>query len=556
MRIFRHSVGADRLRAATDDFAARVSREVDRQRYASRTSADWSVVATYLLDYAGARSVERPELDRDIRTAVYSAAEAYVGAVALGGYSPHRAARVFLSYTNTGVSYAAEPAEEHGSTPRLAPADWMAALYLVVIAGAECRHAVTLLETTAATSLSSEELAFADHVLDEPANRETVPAAPARVLDRLDNARTGGESELGTALRALVKRDRDEFWTALGAMLATHRGNHGDDPPPRSLLPLAPIALAALAVRNEGWDLAIDSAYLPAKLVTGNASGERARTAPTLGHPARVERPCLHVPAQHLAFLDEGANGEIEHAVSSRVQLDLLPQTLAWTMDQQIRRFRLRSAHDPDGRDPRQRAAIAIASQSGAAIFRVATAPGEHVDVTIGHVTAPLRRTGHTTDASGLNWRTAVCAALLVDDVRSLDALVTLHPRYFAAEHTLDTFRYYRDALHDYLRGADATAAADRALWARERAAASKPDMLTPPAALLSQLVAGDPGGFAHTLVEELEEHRDHFTAADNADDPAQLVNLDILALARHATAKGWPLPVRSGYLPEAFLTR
>ncbi|RNL85705.1 immunity 49 family protein [Halostreptopolyspora alba] len=556
MRISRHAVGAERLRAATEDFPARLSRRVDHQRHAGRASGGWATIAAELLDYAGARSVERPYLDRDTRMAVYSAAEAYLGVVALDGYSPRMPARVVLSYVNTTVSYAPDPAGERDATTRVAAADWMAALSLAVIVGAESTHGVTLLETTSAASLSPAERAFACHVLGEPANRRITSEEPGHPLALLGGSPTSDEPAFTTALRALAIRDRDGFWRALGAMLAAHRDSHGPHSPPRSLLPLAPIALAALAARDRGWDLAVESDYLPARLVTGGATGGRARPAPTLARPAVVERPPLAVSERHLAFLDEGTAEDVERAVSPRVRLDMLPQALAWTMGQQLHRFQLRSARDPKGHDPRQREAVAIASQSGAAIFRAATAPDDHVEVTIGHVTAPLRRTGHTPHVNGLHWRRAVCAALVADDAHSLDALVALDPELLAGERTTGAYRYYRDALHIYLSGADATAAVDRALWARERDAVATPEVLTPPAALLSRLVAGDPDGFALTLVEELEEHRDHFSFGPNAGDPTQLVNLDILALARHATVKGWPLPVRSDYLPEALLTR
>ncbi len=557
MGLSRHVVAAQRLAAATEDFPARLSRQVGHQQQAERLSTSWSTVATDLLDYAGARSVGRPELDRDTWLAVYSAAEAYLAVVTVDGYSPHRPARVFLSYANSGVSYPDLPPEaQRGTTTTLAADDWMSALCLVVIVGAQCTNAVTLLETVTATSLSPVEQAFAGYALGQPANGQTTPDDDSHqsLLELLDRDRTGNDSEFTRAVRALVIRDRDAFWPAVERMLATQRDAHGADSPPRSLLPLRPIALAALAARNEGWDPAVTSDYLPGRLVTGRVTGELAAPSPT--RPAHLDRPRLQVSTAQLRSYDEGTCVDLEHALRNpRVRPHSVPQALVRTMEAQLHRFRLRSARDPRGRDPRQREAVTIASQSGAALFRVATSPGDDVDVTIGHVNAPLWGTGPTPETNESNWCQAVCAALLADDAGALDVLVNLDLGHFVADDTPEAVRYYHEALHTYLRGADATAATELAVWARERAAADKPDVLLPPAGLLSRLVTGDADAFALCLVEALEGHRDHFTVGDNADDPTQLVNLDVLALAHHATAKGWPVPVRSDYLPETFLT-
>ncbi|WP_437012936.1 Imm49 family immunity protein [Streptomyces sp. enrichment culture] len=58
------------------------------------------------------------------------------------------------------------------------------------------------------------------------------------------------------------------FEHALHERLVAHRTGVCEDPAPRSLLPLGPIALAALAVRVHGWDLQIESAYLPGALLS------------------------------------------------------------------------------------------------------------------------------------------------------------------------------------------------------------------------------------------------------------------------------------------------
>src|SRR5690606_41355790 len=87
-------------------------------------------------------------------------------------------------------------------------------------------------------------------------------------------------SDQGRALLALATGDQAAFWQAIAAMLT---GPVGADPPPGTLLPTAPLALTALAVRRNGWAQRIESDYLPRRL-TGGAT----RTGPAVGP---VERP-------------------------------------------------------------------------------------------------------------------------------------------------------------------------------------------------------------------------------------------------------------------------
>lgn len=77
---------------------------------------------------------------------------------------------------------------------------------------------------------------------------------------------------------------------------------------------------------------------------------------------------------------------------------------------------------------------------------------------------------------------------------------------------------------------------------------------LAPPVSLLSQLVQGDQQGFALALADALEEHREHYTVGDRGKDMEAAVNLDVLGLACHAHRIGWPVPIRSPYLPEGLL--
>ncbi|WP_328419609.1 Imm49 family immunity protein [Streptomyces sp. NBC_00443] len=106
-----------------------------------------------------------------------------------------------------------------------------------------------------------------------------VPGArPGRVpLDKPDaeaRARAAGQLDAsGTLtpdqrlLRVLLDDDQATLEHALEERLVAHRDNAGSDPVPRSLLPVAAMALAALACLAHGWQLGVRSGYLPQSLM-------------------------------------------------------------------------------------------------------------------------------------------------------------------------------------------------------------------------------------------------------------------------------------------------
>jgi hypothetical protein len=68
-------------------------------------------------------------------------------------------------------------------------------------------------------------------------------------------------------LRVLLEDDQAAFEQALAHRLVQHRESTPSGAAPRSLLPHKTIALAALAVQVHGWDLRVQSAYLPQALL-------------------------------------------------------------------------------------------------------------------------------------------------------------------------------------------------------------------------------------------------------------------------------------------------
>lgn len=82
-------------------------------------------------------------------------------------------------------------------------------------------------------------------------------------------------------LPVLLDGDRDAFDRALAARLVEHREEVGADPAPRTLLPLGPLALAALAVQVHGWEPRVGSGYLPHALLGSTDALRRAADGET-----------------------------------------------------------------------------------------------------------------------------------------------------------------------------------------------------------------------------------------------------------------------------------
>ncbi|SEG91979.1 Immunity protein 49 [Thermomonospora echinospora] len=197
-----------------------------------------------------------------------------------------------------------------------------------------------------------------------------------------------------------------------------------------------------------------------------------------------------------------------------------------------------------------------MASQFAAAAFRVVTAPGESVVISIGGRTAPMRTAPIDPMAlTNFVWIRASALALITASRERLDPLLSVDPDDFTSEWDLPVHHAYHVALRAYLRGEPSRTAMNRALNAAEDIRMNRPDFLGPFAVLLSQLVAGDREGLVAALADALEEFRDHYSVGDRKDDSTRQVHLGVLALTCHARWDlGWEIPVNSAYLPTAIL--
>ncbi|MEU9252650.1 immunity 49 family protein [Streptomyces sp. NPDC048270] len=589
MRIERHRVDGAALSAARADFGHRIGGQVHSMAKAGPvTGRSWWLIAREFLDYLGALSVEVPALDTpEAEAALADAAEAAVGAVAYGAYYPRVPFDVFLTrYADFGLRYDAEP---DGLPEPVSAEQWIEAFCLAVLVGRTEHHGEAFHFArrepqrdgagTPSAELINGLLAYVSGDIGReyqkvpPTRGEKLAALDAALGRIADRRARSGEDLAGhphsaglRALRALALGDRDAFRAESAALLLPYAAlgaapGRGPAPAPRSLLPLLPLALTALARRREGWQPPVETGYLPRALVTGfeaaaprvEAYGRARRpdaVAALAAGPVTVERPARRQPVH------PGAEALFEqYAREALAPAPGVPhgiRQLTQAVDYHVLLFKARAAQAPEAADSADalRKGLHLAARLSSTVFRAALAePGSRVEVTVdGELLAyPAGRDGN---AGPARWHTGVLLALATGRREDLAPFVLTGP----ACHEQDRSAYasYRRALHDYLRGEDPGPATDQALADAPRVRGR--GFEEAPAVLLSQLVEGDEESFNLALLDALEAHRDHFLVADRADHPDAAVSLDVLALACHARRRGWGIRVSSAYLPPHLL--
>lgn len=579
MRIERHQVGEAVVSAAREDFTNRIGGQVRSMSRAGRMATyEWQSIAEEFLDYLGALSVETPDLGTpEAKAVLKDASEAAAGAVAYAAYHPYGSFQVFLEYVNFGMSY---DRGDDAPAESITTGEWIDALCLTVLRDKAAFHGEAFhfarqkfAEQAKGTPAGELATGLTAVVLDDTGDdAEYPPSAQAKLaavdaaLDRVRAraAETGQplldrpDSAALHALRALVVEDREAFEAVLADLLAKHADLHGPTAPASTLLPLVPIALAALAYRTLGWAPAVRTDYLPHALITGfETQGPRVAglgrsrrpdaVAALAAGPLVVERPACErdgiprIEAMYEEYLREAftaADGE-----------PLPVWRLANAMGDQERLFKWRAGNHGDIAAA-QLATLRLASGLGAALFRIALAdPGSEVEVTVAGRTLryPAER---GQDAGPGYWQTATAFALITGVREDLAPLVLTGPTFARPDGS--AFTAYREALHAYLQGDEPEAAAQRALQEAEKA--RDWGLAMPPTVLLSQLVEGDEESFNLALADALEAHRAYYQVADRSDGPDVSVDLDVLALACHARRRGWAIRVESPYLPQYLL--
>lgn len=588
VRIERHDVRDEALAEATEDFFDRIGGAVHRQQECGRELHGWDMVADDLCDYAGARSVADPVIDTDAHAALYSAAEARIGALKLDCAPASASFSVHLTYTGTGVSYFGE-GEDTDQDRASTTWDWIQTLYLCLVADLHEENEGAFL-TLASAFDEGEVLArgLAYYLFPE------LGAQRDQVLGYVEAAVTGmaNDGELPhpdlLQLYALLSRDEELFWKMMAARLEAHRDS-APDVSPRFLLPIDEIAFAAMAVRMEGWGQPFESDYLPHRLVAGEQGWRGLRVGAygadkdpgalrVLSQGAlKVERS-VTVPGRIdriLERLDSHSAENLEDIRGSALVPDMLPGELQRHAEDEIRRFQYSSLADTQERHPRQLEALTHASQYTAAAFTSVTSVEDTVEIPLGPTTVSLPGAASNGDTNEGTRTVAIEYAVLSGSRERLDTLLSYAMDAFAFEDRAESasvHSLYSAALLAYLRAEssrsrtdhnddqgtvqpteEVRAAMDEAVAALERHHAL-PGYPPPPVILLSQLVAGDREGFALALADALEEHRDASGVGRNQGDSDGFVNTRVLALACLARARGWDVPVESDYLPRGVL--
>ncbi|WP_247665415.1 immunity 49 family protein [Nocardiopsis sp. B62] len=591
LRIERHEVDDEAIAMATKDFTDRIGEEVRMEQHSGRSGFGWDMISQNLRDYAAARSVRAPHAEADVRAALYSAAEARVGAIMLEGAPTSAEFSVHLTYTGTGIFYQDFEGEDARGERPVPLGDWTEALYLCVLANLHENYESPLVQCASAfgeNEVLQRALVFYlyPHLGAEREQLEGyVWSALGPLLNSLDLDSESDRVEPGSIdhgllfLRALLARDQEAFWATMAVRLTWLR-DHTGERGLTGLFPLTELAFAALAVRVEGWEMPFDSDYLPRYLVEGPGSGGR-RVGPcgedkdpealaVLEHGSLVvERPTRGFSAERSIEEMFGlVDGNLERVRDPRTHREGIPDELGRAARTELLVFRLASVVDQETRHPRQLAALDHAAQYMVALFACAEAEGDTVEVTIGDTTVPMRSFESESAISGEKLREALQYALVAGSREHLEYLLAHveddHPRKRGGFSVLSpygsAFLAYLVSETDRLRRPDAGSdprveeKLGRALEAL--VVDDVPGSAQPPVVLLSQLVAGDRDGFDLALADTLERHRDAYGFGERARDTDGLIDFDTLALACLASAKGWPVRVRSGYLPQGVLDR
>ncbi|MFF0413852.1 immunity 49 family protein [Kitasatospora sp. NPDC004745] len=295
MNVARHQLVQERITEAAEGVSGRVLDHWYTLRYGRLAIGTVREMGEVLLDHLGALSLEEGALGgARAGAALDTAAECFHGVLSLGCF-PRGDFEVPFPLIDETLS----SEELRFDTIDFAPtaATWVDAFALVVISGqiGERRRMLgPLLKDDYAPSVR-KGLPWSDiHSTSEPAELAEMDAL-CDYLDVVETAvspwvapgplplRKPDAAERGAAaaaldaagaltpdqrlLRVLLDDDQPAFERALVARLDLHRETTPETAPARSLLPVGPITLAALAVQAHGWQLGVSSGYLPAALI-------------------------------------------------------------------------------------------------------------------------------------------------------------------------------------------------------------------------------------------------------------------------------------------------
>ncbi|MGE7389925.1 immunity 49 family protein [Streptomyces sp. NPDC004126] len=292
--VARHSVGGERTSAALQDIVLRTLMRHARLECDPSPERLWSL-SEEILDHVAACTTEGGRLGEGPRTALHTAAECAMGALSIGCF-PGGDQEVPLPLI--GETLSSDDLDFRGAVTAAPTArTWLDAFETSVVSGLvwDWQKVIGLLLRNDYAPALRDGVPYSPHASHSepgdlaamdalcgylaestghrPSDWPTVPlckpdaAARAAAAAALDAA--GPLTADQRLLRVLLDDDRAAFESALADRLAAHRaGAEAEpDPAPRTLLPLGPLALAALAVQTHQWELGVRSGYLPPELL-------------------------------------------------------------------------------------------------------------------------------------------------------------------------------------------------------------------------------------------------------------------------------------------------
>ncbi|WP_406110375.1 immunity 49 family protein [Streptomyces sp. NBC_01003] len=293
--VARHDVSEPRIEQALENILRRARRRWHTMQYDCYSDEELQGMRDELLDHLAARTVADPEPDAaPSRIILRTAAECALGLLSLGCY-PNGDQEISFTLIDEKLSsedIAFEAVVEQAATART----WLDAFALSVISGMVWEqdlviglllrgdYAPDIRNGVPHSNLESKsdpgELAEMDALCGYLTRAEGhLPRHWPSVTLCKPNAgeRTDAKRQLDTLdaltpdqrlLHVLLEDDQLAFEQALEHRLVQHRESAPSDAAPRSLLPHKSIALAALAVQAHGWDLRVQSAYLPQAMLS------------------------------------------------------------------------------------------------------------------------------------------------------------------------------------------------------------------------------------------------------------------------------------------------
>ncbi|MFI8943227.1 immunity 49 family protein [Streptomyces syringium] len=296
--VARHQVSEQRIAQALENISGKTWRRWQWMRYDDPSPAKLQEMRDELLDHVAARTVEDPALDETARTVLRTAAECSKGVLNVGCWPDGDQE---INFPLIGECLSSEDIA-FGDVVTQAPTarTWLDAFEACMASGlvwdwqratglllrGSCASAIrdgvpysTLTSTSDPADLAAMDalcryLTEADGHL--PRDWPTVPLRKPSAEERAEAARhldtAGPLTPDQRLLRVLLDDDQPSFEQALVARLTEHRDSAEPDPAPRTLLPLGPLALAALAVQVHGWELCVRSGYLPPSFCVNGAT--------------------------------------------------------------------------------------------------------------------------------------------------------------------------------------------------------------------------------------------------------------------------------------------